>query len=127
MNPQFIGDTFRDRVVLVVDDEAPILRVVTYVLQYLGCQAVTALDAETALEMLENIRPNLVISDVKLPGMDGVALAERIKKDPMLSSTPILLISAYGEPPRNPADSFLSKPFDIDELENLVGKFLHVT
>ncbi len=127
MNPLLIGDALTNRVVLVVDDEAPILRVVTYVLQYLGCQTHTALDAETALEMLENLRPHLVITDVKLPGMDGVTLAQRIKKNPMLSSTPVLLISAYGEPPRNPADSFLSKPFDIDELENLVGKFLHVT
>ncbi len=115
-----------DSVVLVVDDEATILRVITYVLQYLGCQTETAVDAETALGMLKTIRPSLVISDIKLPGIDGVELTKRIKGDPSLSSTPVLLISAYGEPPRNPADGFLPKPFDIDELESMVTRFLHL-
>ncbi|GEM_PF-4822726 len=69
-----------DHVVLVVDDEATILRVVTYVLQYLGCQTHTALDAETALEQLKTLKPDLIITDVKLPGMDGVGWPNVSKK-----------------------------------------------
>ena len=64
---------------LVVDDEPAILRLVAIVLRDLGCQAVTASDAESALTIIENDHPNVVISDVKLPGMDGVELARRIE------------------------------------------------
>lgn len=104
---------------LVVDDEPAILRMVTVVLQDSGWDVAAVHDAEQALEVLQRSRPDVILSDVRLPGMDGVQLAEHVKSEPELASTPVLLMSAGRVPPHR-ADGFLPKPFDIDELASLV-------
>lgn len=109
---------------LVVDDEPAILRLVAVVLRDLGCHTLTAGDAESALLIIESDHPDVVVSDIKLPGMDGVELARRIKSESN-SGTPVLLMSAFGEPPNHKGDGFLAKPFDIDELIDLVSPFVH--
>jgi len=112
--------------VLVVDDEPFILKMVTAVLQDLGCEETHSVsDAETALEYVERLHPDMVITDVRLPGMDGVELTRRIKGNEG-SSMPVVLMSAYGEPSPNPGDGFLSKPFDIDELAQAVRRHLRI-
>ncbi len=109
---------------LVIDDEPAILRLVAVILRDLGCEALTAPDAESALEVIQRQDPDLVISDVKLPGMDGVELAHRIKSDERLDKKPVLLMSAFGEPRKHEGDAFLAKPFDIDGLIDFVSPFL---
>ena len=104
---------------LVIDDEPAILRMVTVVLQDCGWEVHAAPDAESALAMLHSSRPDVILSDVRLPGMNGVELARRVKSDGALASTTVLLMSAGGVPP-DCADGFLEKPFDIDELAELV-------
>ncbi|MBI2911315.1 MAG: response regulator [Chloroflexi bacterium] len=110
--------------VLVVDDEPAILRVISFVLRDMGCETYTAGDAERALDLLQSVRPDLMIVDVKLPGMSGVDLARRVKADQGLSSVPVVLMSAYGEPIFHPGDGFLSKPFDLEELSDLAAQYL---
>ena len=102
---------------LVVDDEPAILRLVAVVLRDLGCETLTAVNAESALEIVEKTAADLVISDVKLPGMDGVALAKRLES----KDKPVLLMSAFGEPRKREGDGFLAKPFDIDGLIDFVS------
>lgn len=108
---------------LVVDDEPAILRLVSLVLRDLGYETLAATDAETAAGILAFRRPDLVITDVRLPGADGLELARRVKNAPRLQSTPVLLISAYGEPPSHEGDGFLPKPFDIDSLTEFVSRY----
>ncbi|HLA82794.1 MAG TPA: response regulator [Thermoleophilia bacterium] len=107
---------------LVVDDEPTILRLVVLVLQDLGYETLAAPDAETAAGILAFRRPDLIITDVRLPGTDGVELTRHIKAAPPLQSTPVLLISAY-EPPSHAGDGFLPKPFDIDGLTDFVAPY----
>ena len=107
---------------LVIDDEPAILRLVALVLEDLGCEALTARDAESALKLIEKQELDFVISDVKLPGMDGLELARRIKSEE--KKKPVLLMSAFGEPRNHPADGFLAKPFDIDGLVDFVSPYL---
>ena len=107
---------------LVIDDEPAILRLVALVLEDLGCEALTARDAESALKLIEKQELDFVISDVKLPGMDGLELARRIKSEE--KQKPVLLMSAFGEPRNHPADGFLAKPFDIDGLVDFVSPYL---
>ena len=107
---------------LVIDDEPAILRLVAVVLEDLGCEALTARDAESGLEVIEKLDPDFVISDVKLPGMDGLELARRIKSEQ--KQKPVLLMSAFGEPRNHPGDGFLAKPFDIDGLVDFVSPYL---
>ena len=105
---------------LVVDDEPAILRLVAVVLRDLGCETLTAPTAEHALEIAEKSHPDLVISDVKLPGMDGVELARRLKA----KNAHVLLMSAFGEPRKHDGDGFLAKPFDIDGLIDFVSPYV---
>jgi CheY-like chemotaxis protein len=106
----------------VIDDEPAILRLVALVLEDLGCEALTARDGESALKLIEKQELDFVISDVKLPGMDGLELARRIKSEE--KQKPVLLMSAFGEPRNHPADGFLAKPFDIDGLVDFVSPYL---
>lgn len=106
--------------VLIVEDEPAILRIVSVVIRAMGFESLTAPDAESAEEVLRVTVPDVVIADVRLPGADGVELAQRIKSDSLLANTRVLLMSAYGEPRKHRADGFLAKPFDIDQLEAAV-------
>jgi CheY-like chemotaxis protein len=111
-----------DPTVLVVDDEPTILRMIGRILADLPCQIVTAYDAESAVELIDAGSPDLVITDIKLPGMDGLELAKSIKaRNPAL---PVLLVSAYGEPRAHEGDAFIAKPFDNDHLVAVVKRCL---
>lgn len=109
---------------LVVDDEPAVLRLVEIVLADMGCGMLAAPDAETALEMLFADSPDFVLTDLRLPGMDGLELARRIKDSEQLSSTPVLLMSAFAEPPSHSCEGFLAKPFDIERLAEFVEPYL---
>jgi len=109
---------------LIVDDEPAILRLVAMVLSELGFETLTARDAETAAELLKSSKPDLIVTDVRLPGMDGVELARRIKASRRLKKTPVLLMSAYSEPPHHAGDGFIAKPFDISELEEVFNRYI---
>ena len=108
---------------LVVDDEPAILRLVILVLLDLGYETMAAPDAETAAGILAFRQPDLIITDVRLPGVGGLELARTVKRAPRLQSTRVLLISAYGEPSSHEGDGFLAKPFDIDGLTEFVAPY----
>jgi CheY-like chemotaxis protein len=109
--------------ILVVDDEPTIRKIVTSTLADLGFDEMyTAGDAESALSVIHDKRPDVVISDVKLPGMSGVELARQVKEND--GNTPVLLMSAFGEPRGHKADAFISKPFELDDLTELVRRFI---
>jgi two-component system nitrogen regulation response regulator GlnG len=107
----------------VVEDESAIRRLIVVVLRDLGLETISAPDAETALGMLETASPDLIITDVRLPGMDGVEFTRRVKSDGE-RKTPVLLTSAYGEPRGHQGDGFLPKPFDVDTLAEAVASFV---
>jgi CheY-like chemotaxis protein len=109
--------------ILVVDDEPAIVRMVVAIIEELGfAETYTAPDAETALEVFEKRHPTIVLTDVKLPGMDGVELARLIKSD--RTRTPVLLMSAHGEPRSHAGDGFLPKPFDLDQFAGFVRPYV---
>ncbi len=112
--------------ILVVDDEPAIVRLLSIVLRGSGYEVETAPDAETAWEIVRASKPKLIISDIRLPGMDGTELANKIRTTPDLADTPIILMSAYGDPTARIADAFVGKPFDIDELLDTVTRFMQV-
>lgn len=97
---------------------------VSRVLKSMGCEVLPADDAEAAIDKVERAQPNLVLSDVRLPGMSGVELAQQIKDKALAPGTTIVLMSAYGEPHHHQADAFIAKPFDPDELIELLDPLL---
>src|ERR1051325_8240680 len=105
--------------VLVVDDEPQITRVLRTVLSSQGYQVRTAAEGETALSNFTEFRPELVITDLFMPHMDGVELCRRIRS---MSNVPIIVLSVKGEEKTkvealdSGADDYVTKPFGIDEL-----------
>src|SRR5579872_1427181 len=105
--------------VLVVDDEPQITRVLRTVLTSQGYQVRTAGEGEAALSDFAEWRPELVITDLYMPHMDGVELCRRIRA---ISSVPIIVLSVKGEERTkvealdSGADDCVTKPFGIDEL-----------
>ncbi|HSH77559.1 MAG TPA: response regulator [Herpetosiphonaceae bacterium] len=107
----------RKPVVLVVDDEQPILRVVQDVLEDEGFSVLVAPNGSEGLAIAVRERPDVIITDFMLPGINGRALRERLKHDPRTARIPVLLMSAAYKP--QPEDGFVGvipKPFSIDEL-----------
>ena len=105
--------------VLVVDDEPQITRVLRTVLTSQGYQVRTAAEGESALSNFTEWRPELVITDLYMPHMDGIELCRRIRA---MSSVPIIVLSVKGEEKTkvealdSGADDYVTKPFGIDEL-----------
>jgi len=114
--------------VLLVDDDADLLRLLAMRLTAAGYRVSTADSAEAALVHLAHSRPQLVISDVQLPGDDGLQLFERIREKH--ASLPVILLTAHGTIPdavdatARGVFSYLTKPFDGRALLEQVAKAL---
>jgi two-component system KDP operon response regulator KdpE len=112
-------ETVESSRVLVVDDEPQITRVLKTVLTSQGYQVRTAAEGESALSNFKEWSPELVITDLYMPHMDGVELCRRIRE---MSSVPIIVLSVKGEERSkvealdSGADDYVTKPFGIDEL-----------
>ena len=105
--------------VLVVDDEPQITRVLRTVLTSQGYQVRTAAEGESAMASFTEWKPELVITDLYMPHMDGIELCRRIRAQ---SSVPIIVLSVKGEEGTkvealdSGADDYVTKPFGTDEL-----------
>ena len=112
-------ETVESSRVLVVDDEPQITRVLKTVLSSQGYQVRTAAEGESALTNFKEWSPELVITDLYMPHMDGVELCRRIREK---SNVPIIVLSVKGEERTkvealdSGADDYVTKPFGIDEL-----------
>lgn len=108
--------------VLVVDDQASIRELLRLVLLRLGHDVITAADGEEGLAAARQHRPELVVSDVVMPGRSGLELLQDLAAEPRLRDTPVLLTSATADPEvaSAPAFRFVPKPFRLEELERAV-------
>jgi DNA-binding response OmpR family regulator len=108
-------------VVLVVDDERPIVDLLQDLLQEQGYTVRRAYDGITALQLIERELPDLVVTDVMMPRLDGLALFNEIRT--RTSTLPVILMSAAVTPRKIDA-TFVPKPFDIDTLLDIVDEKL---
>ena len=105
--------------VLVIDDEPQITRVLRTSLSSQGYDLRVANDGETALEIMKNWTPDLVITDLSMPNMDGLELSRRVRAK---LSVPIIVLSVKGEERTKVqaldagADDYVTKPFGMEEL-----------
>ncbi|WP_088278791.1 response regulator [Ideonella sp. A 288] len=116
--------------VLVVDDNRLNAELVDFVLTADGLQVTHALDADQALARLAEGAPDLVLMDIQLPGMDGLALTRLIKADPALRHIAVVAFTAYAmkgdEAVMRQAgcDGYLSKPIDVARFASQVRALL---
>lgn len=117
--------------VLVVEDEPPLRELILVTLgSMFDCRE--AVDAESALAILRETVPDLVLVDVMLPGKSGLDMLAEMREDPKLRAVPVIVLSAWQAPEdvekaiAAGADRFLPKPFRVDELaataEELVNR-----
>ena len=117
--------------VLIVDDERTLARAVKAFLAEAGYEAEVAGDAEQALRMIETLRPDVVFSDVRLPGMNGIDLLKRIRE--FDAGIPVVIMTAHGtiegavEAVKLGAFDYLKKPVDLEELKLLADRARETT
>lgn len=114
------------RKILAVDDDNDILDVIRIILEDEGYEVATLTNGRNILEAISSIRPDLILLDVMLSGMDGREICKAIKANSNLNPIPIIMISAshnlqnYQNIPGAP-NGFIPKPFDIDRLVTVVN------
>jgi DNA-binding NtrC family response regulator len=114
------------KTVLIVDDERTLGRAIKAFLEASGYEAELVQSAEQALEMLERLRPDVVFTDVKLPGLSGIELLRRVREfDPAIA---VVVMTAFGtiegavEAVKLGAFDYVKKPLDLEELKLLADR-----
>jgi two-component system, cell cycle response regulator DivK len=116
--------------ILIVDDNLANMKLVRVLLSSEGYDVHTALDAQQALTELRSSRPDLILMDIQLPGMDGLELTRRLKSDPATRDIKIVGLTAYamrGDQERILAagcDGYIPKPIDTRTLPNSIKGYL---
>lgn len=115
--------------ILLVEDDRSQRELTRDFLLYQGYDVLEARDAQEALALLDNTPPDLIITDISLPGLNGLHLTEKIRALPAYSQTPIIVLSAYtGSSHRRKAEEaggtrFLTKPINIQTLLQTIIEF----
>ena len=122
-----VGNSAR---ILVVDDEVSLLESLEYTMRREGYEVATADNGMAAIEVARDFRPDLILLDIMLPGLDGLEVCRRIRRD---MSTPILMLTARAEEIDKVvglevgADDYMTKPFGMRELLARVRAMLRRT
>jgi DNA-binding response OmpR family regulator len=114
--------------VLVVDDEATVRFLLSRVLAHAGYAVDVATDGEAALDRIQASRPDLIVLDLMMPGLDGWGVLERLKAMP--APPPVLVVSAHGDSdtPLRAAEAgaagYMTKPFALKALVETCGRII---
>ncbi len=118
------------RKILVVDDEEHILRLMQFLLEKNGFEAITAENGSLALEKVISEKPDLILLDLDMPGMNGFDVLERVKESPATRRIPVIMLTANSEVNTfekaisKEADRYVSKPFNTNFLMEKVLQVL---
>ena len=116
----------QDRVVLVVEDLEDARMFMRLALERLGYIVFEAEDGEQALEVAERVRPHVILMDLSLPVLDGLAATQRIRATDGMSEIPVIAVTAHqGTDFREGAkgagfDAYVTKPIDVGSLDELI-------
>lgn len=116
--------------ILVVDDEPDVLYLIKRILERNGFSVIGAEDGESCLEMLKTERPDLIILDVMMPGLNGWQVSDKIKTDENLRDIPVIILTVRSEDAdmqksiNSKADAHLNKPINQSNLIETIKKLL---
>ncbi len=114
------------KTVLVVDDEPVLRTIVREILHEEGYAVIEAADGRVMLEIMARVRPDLVLMDVMMPGIDGREAYRQLRSNPDHRDVPVVMMSAGVRPIRlDPSIAgFMAKPFDLTQLVELVARLI---
>src|SRR5215211_7328035 len=116
--------------VLLVEDTEDNRFMMRRLLEMTGYRVVEAMNGEEAVKLAKHVSPNVILMDLSLPVIDGLAATRLIRKLPELESTPIIAVSAHdssdfqSEAIEAGCNSYVTKPIDFNELEQLIAQLL---
>lgn len=116
--------------ILVVDDEPSFSSILSEILRSFGYLVQQAYSVPEALESIEKGRPELILTDIMMPGIDGLVFVRMLRSDPIWSAIPIIVVTAKAHPMEIEAtmdagaDACLIKPFSATDLRLTVKSFL---
>lgn len=116
------------RSVLVLDNERGFLDVVTMILESHGYEVQQANHAHQALGLMDRRKPDLILTDVMMPEVDGFHFLRQVRQRPSWSDIPVVMVSAYDEPEIKESATaagaeFMAKPFSANQLRSTVGAY----
>ncbi len=117
--------------VLLIEDNPQNRYLATFLLERRGYEVVPAETGPDGLELAARLRPDLILLDIQLPGMDGHRVAETIKSNPDLKSIPVIAVTSYamvGDREKclaAGAEGYIEKPIDPETFVDEVEQFLH--
>lgn len=115
--------------ILFVDDDPFTLETLNKSVQLFGHQAVLATNGEQALRLAKECSPDLIMTDMMLPDMDGLNLVTSLRKDPSTSCIPIVMLTASPEidalqlSRAAGVDAYLNKPIHLQQLQEVIQKY----
>jgi two-component system cell cycle response regulator DivK len=116
--------------ILIIEDNAANMKLACLLLRNAGHTALCAADAETGLTLAHNDGPDLILMDVQLPGMDGLAATSLLKRDPLTAAIPVIALTAMAmKDDREKAevagcDAYIAKPLRYRELLAAIDSLL---
>ncbi len=116
--------------ILVIDDEPLVVEVLKIRLKMNNYEVITASDGTEGIERAVTEKPDLIILDVVMPGLDGYQVCQKLKEDTNTKTIPVIMLTALGQSPGRKkgysagAQDYIFKPFDDEELLNSVEKAL---
>ena len=116
--------------ILIVEDNEANMKLSTFLLESAGHTAVTAITAEAGVTLAGECRPDLILMDIQLPGIDGYEATRRIRAVPALATVPIIAVTSYalsGDEAKTRAagcDGYVAKPFSPRQLLAKIREFL---
>lgn len=120
----------RERRILIADDEPEVVNLVQMVLELDGYTVLSAINGEETLKKVATELPDLILLDVRMPKMSGLAVLEHLQEDPKLAALPVIMLSVVTTYPevrmalQRGAVAYLPKPFELREMARLVGRIL---
>jgi CheY-like chemotaxis protein len=117
--------------ILIIEDNEQNLYLLSFILNRHGYQVETARDGESGINTAVLGRPDLILLDIQLPGMDGYAVAKSLRIRPELVDTPIVAVTSYAmmgdreKALESGCNGYLKKPIDPERFMSQVEEFLH--
>ena len=119
--------------IIVADDEQKILNILSIKLRLSGYEVIVASNGEEALEQVRAARPDIMLLDIIMPGLDGFEVLRRLRNDPVTDRIPVIMLTSKRETQSifNSRDlkatDYIVKPFRLNEVSELISRYLDET